>query len=155
MSWSQRLYHLHVAQSAYLKIIFDRDGRLTAAKKRFDVPYPQKLKEDIIDRNWKLLHSAMPAYELQIQKAVNRNDLISVNHRVSAFMESYFDLLFALNEQTHPGEKRLIPLCMAMCPTLPEHFEENIQLLLSHIFNRPELVKEDLDRILTALSKIL
>lgn len=137
------------------KILFDRYGRLTATKKRFDVPYPQKLKEDILDRNWKLLRSAMPAYELQIQKAVNRNDLISVNHRVSAFMESYFDLLFALNEQTHPGEKRLIPLCMAMCPTLPEHFEENIQLLLSHIFNRPELVKEDLDRILTALSKIL
>ena len=137
------------------KIIYDREGRLIAAKARFDIPYPQKLKEDIIDRNWKLLRSAMPAYELQIRKAVNRGDLISINHRVSAFMESYFDLLFALNEKTHPGEKRLIPLCKAMCPLLPEQFEENIQLLLSHLFTEPALVQGDLDRILTALSKIL
>ncbi len=137
------------------KVIYDENGRLTAAKKRFDVPYPEKLRADILDRNWKLLRAAMPAYELQINKAVKRGDLVSVNHRVSAFMESYFDLLFALNGQTHPGEKRLMPLCREMCPRLPERFEENLNALFSHMFTQPEKVSADLDSILTALAKIL
>lgn len=97
----------------------------------------------------------MPAYELQINKAVKRGDLVSVNHRVSAFMESYFDLLFALNEKTHPGEKRLMQLCRESCPVLPEQFEENLTALFRHMFAAPEMVSGDLDRILTALAKIL
>lgn len=137
------------------KVLYDRDGRLSAAKARFDVPYPQKLKADIIDRNWKLLRGSLPAYELQIRKAVARGDLVSVNHRVSAFLESYFDLLFALNEQTHPGEKRLLSLTRSLCPVLPDHFEENINLLLQHLFTQPEQTGEDLDRLLTELAKIL
>lgn len=137
------------------KVIYDRNGRLAAAKARFDIPYPKALKMDIIDRNRKLLHSAMPAYEQQIRKAVLRGDLVSVNHRVSAFLESYFDLLFALNEQTHPGEKRLIALAKEMCPLLPENFEENLKLLFRHLFTEPEKTAADLERILTELAKIL
>ena len=137
------------------KIICDKTGRLTQAKARFDIPYPPQLKKNIIERNRKLLHNTMPAYELQITKAVNRGDLVSINHRVAAFMESYFDILFALNEQTHPGEKRLIALCKENCAILPEQFEENLTLLFSHMFTQPGLVKEDLHRILDALEKIV
>ncbi|MBQ8834875.1 MAG: DUF4037 domain-containing protein [Oscillospiraceae bacterium] len=137
------------------KIVYDENGRLADTKHRFDVPYPAKLREDIISRNWKLLRAAMPAYELQINKAVKRGDLVSINHRVSAFMESYFDLLFALNEQTHPGEKRLLQLCRENCPILPENFEENVHALFSHMFTEPENVSDDLNSILTALAKIV
>lgn len=137
------------------KVICDRNSRLAEAKKRFCVPYPEALRRDIISRNWKLLRSAMPAYELQIRKAVSRGDLVSVNHRVSAFLESYFDLLFALNRKTHPGEKRLVTLCREMCPVLPEAFEENLSHLFHHMFTEPEKTEADLDRILTALAKIL
>lgn len=137
------------------KIIYDENGRLGDMKRRFDVPYPAKLREDIISRNWKLLHSAMPAYEFQITKAVERSDLVSINHRVAGFLESYFDVLFALNEQTHPGEKRLIPLCKKSCPILPSNFEENLNSLFSHMFTDSCKVPEDLERILDALVKIL
>lgn len=137
------------------KIQYDRDGRLTAAKHRFDVPYPRQLKEDILDRNWKLLRSSMPAYELQIRKAAKRGDLVSVNHRISAFLESYFDLLFALNEQTHPGEKRLVQLCRENCELLPADFEENLTSLFSHMFCDREQLQADLERILAELAKIL
>ena len=137
------------------KILYDRSGALAAAKARFDVPYPDALRSEIVSRNWKLLRDSMSAYELQIHKAVIRKDRVSINHRLSAFLESYFDLLFALNRQTHPGEKRLISLCKDSCKILPEHFEENLDILFSHMFTQPYLLKEDLDRILTALAKIL
>ncbi|MBR1972762.1 MAG: DUF4037 domain-containing protein [Oscillospiraceae bacterium] len=137
------------------KILYDKGNRLAAAKQRYDVAYPEALRTDIMDRNWKLLRTAMPAYESQINKAVKRGDLVSINHRVSAFLESYFDLLFALNRQTHPGEKRLMQLCRETCQTLPEQFEENLTALFSHMFRQPEMVARDLDRILDALAKIL
>lgn len=137
------------------KILYDRTGRLDAAKKRFLVPYPEALRQDIITRNWSLLRTAMPAYELQIAKAAKRGDLVSVNHRVSAFMESYFDLLFALNQVTHPGEKRLIQLCRETCSILPANFEENLTALFAHMYTSPNVIADDLDRILTELAKIL
>lgn len=137
------------------KIIYDENGRLAAAKKRFAVPYPQELKRNIIERNRKLLYAAMPAYKTQIEKAVKRNDVVSMNHRTAAFMESYFDIIFALNEQTHPGEKRLIQLCRKNCPVLPEHFEDNLNRLFEDLYVRCDAVADDVNRIIEELEKIL
>lgn len=137
------------------KILYDANGRLKAAKERFSVPYPPELKQNIISRNRMLLRGSMPAYEEQIKKAVKRGDLVSINHRISAFMESYFDLLFALNEQTHPGEKRLIPLSTQRCSILPEAFQENLAKLFTDLYTNPQIISEDLNRILNALEKIL
>lgn len=137
------------------KIVYDGTGRLTAAKERFTVPYPDQLKKNIIENGWRLLRTSMPAYELQIKKAAGRGDLVSVNHRTAALLETYFDVLFALNGKTHPGEKRLIQLCREMCPTLPVRFEENLNDLFTHMFSDPEALTADLDRILSELAKIL
>lgn len=70
-------------------------------------------------------------------------------------MESYFDLVFALNEQTYPGEKRLMQLCRETCAVLSENFEGNLNFLFSHMFAVLENVPSNLDRVLTALAKIL
>lgn len=137
------------------KILYDRGGRLAAAKARFDVPYPPLLRERIIKRNWRLLRGSLAAYERQIAKALGRGDLVSVNHRTAAFLESYFDILFALNEQTHPGEKRLVRLCRERCPLLPERFEENLERLFADLFAGNGRVEEDVRAILGALEKIL
>lgn len=137
------------------KILFDRYGRLAAAKERFNIPYPQQLKQNIIHRNRKLLQGTLPAYSGQIKKAVSRTDLVSINHRVAAFLESYFDILFALNERTHPGEKRLMTLAAETCTLLPDGFEENLNSLFSHLFSQPKLVHQDLTVILQNLEKIL
>lgn len=137
------------------RIIYDGTGRLTAAKKRFDVPYPPQLKENIIRRNWALLRTSLPAYRGQLLKAAKRGDLVSVNHRAAAFLESYFDILFALNEVTHPGEKRLVALCRRDCALLPDHFGENLELLFAHLFDQLQALPDDLDRILDALGQIL
>ncbi len=116
------------------KIVYDENGRLAQAKNRFDVPYPQLLKKNIIENNSKLLYAYMPAYATQIKKAIQREDMVSVNHRTAAFMESYFDIIFAINEQTHPGEKRLVDLAKDKCTILPNRFEENIQKLYCDLF---------------------
>ena len=137
------------------KILYDRDGRLAALKERFDVPYPPLLRERIVGRNHKLLRGSMPAYETQIAKAAKRGDLVSVNHRTAAFLESYFDILFALNGQTHPGEKRLVQLCRKQCRVLPERFEENLDALFSHLFAGDSRVIEDIGRIIDEQEKIL
>lgn len=139
----------------HCKILYDRDGRLADAQHRFSVPYPAQLKKNILERNWKLLRDSMPAYQFQILKAVQRNDQVSINHRTAAFLESYFDILFALNEKTHPGEKRLVELCIETCTLLPDHLSEYLSSLFFHMFTQPELVPEDLERILEALGKIL
>lgn len=136
------------------KIICDKNGRLTRARERFSVPYPPRLKKNILARSWRLLHTAMPAYDGQIAKAVKRGDRVSVNHRTAAFLETYFDLLFALNETTHPGEKRLVRLCRERCRLLPERFEENLDRLFQDMFQAPERVGEDVAAMVSALEAL-
>lgn len=137
------------------KILYDRNGRLAAAKARFDVPYPLHLQENIISHNYRLLHSALPAYRDQISKAVKRRDLVSMNHRVSAFLESYFDILFALNKQTHPGEKRQMQLCKERCELLPANFEENLYALFFDLYGASDRVDRDIANIIEQLQKVL
>ena len=71
------------------------------------------------------------SYYEQIEKAINRKDIVSINHRISAFLASYFDIIFALNEILHPGEKRLVQYAKDNCKILPDNFEENINKLLT------------------------
>ena len=136
------------------KILYDRDGRLAAAKRRFDVPYPQALKAAIVVRNMRLLSDSLPAYDAQIAKAAGRGDLVSVNHRTAAFLEAYFDVLFALNEQTHPGEKRLVQLCLERCTLLPADFEENIRALFAGLSD-PAQITEAASRMVCALKALV
>lgn len=137
------------------KIIYDREKRLTSLQEKYTRSYPQELKKNIIERNMKLLRYAMPAYEIQIAKAVKRNDIVSINHRVTEFMASYFDIIFAQNELTHPGEKRLVELCEKNCSILPQNFRENIDKMYRNLYQYPERVQGDIDNIINELEKVL
>ena len=160
----ERVVVQHQAQNGYTtcmwynllnsKILFDRTGRLAQLQKRYTIPSPQELKKAIVERNRKLLRGAMPAYETQIAKAVGRRDIISVNHRTAEFMASYFDVVFALNEQLHPGEKRLIDLCEKNCKLLPGNFRQNLERLFSNLFTYPNRVAADIDEIVKELEEI-
>ena len=137
------------------KIIYDKNGTLQKMKERFSVPYPEQLRKNIIERNTNLLYAAMPAYSLQIKKACGRNDRVSVVHRTAAFLESYFDVIFALNRLTHPGEKRLIELCKQNCATLPNNFEENLLRLFNDMSDSIDAISDDIDEIVKELKKII
>ena len=116
-------------------IIYDRNGRYTELQKKYDIPYPEKLRRNIISRNMKLLHGCLPSYDKQLSKAMGRDDIVSINHRTAAFLESYFDVIFALNRKTHPGEKKLVNICKKECELLPENFEENLRALFNLMGN--------------------
>ena len=137
------------------KILYDKEKRLTEAKRKYKIPYPEALRNNIITQNMRLLRGSMPAYENQIKKAVERGDLVSINHRVTEFMASYFDIIFALNEMTHPGEKRLVELCKEQCNYLPIDFEKNMTALFQDMFTCPEHIAHDLDRIIVRLEKVI
>jgi hypothetical protein len=54
-----------------------------------------------------------------------------VNHRIAALLASAFDVLFAVNRETHPGEKRLVALALARCPRRPPRLAEDVAALLA------------------------
>ena len=115
------------------KVLFDKTGEFTALQKKYNIPYPDTLRKNIIENNRNLLSGKLPSYDMQIKKAEARGDLVSVHHRTTEFLASYFDIIFALNKLTHPGEKRLVSLCKSSCKILPEKFEENINALLASV----------------------
>ena len=82
----------------------------------------------------KLLSGMLPSFDAQIKKAEKRRDLVSVNHRVTEFLASYFDILFALNEMTHPGEKRMQSICSQECKLLPRNFDINLHRLFDGLY---------------------
>lgn len=113
------------------EIIYDKNNWLSNLKQTIDTDYPEELKQNIIKRNIMLLKDKpFASYYEQIEKAIKRNDVVSINHRTAAFLASYFDIIFAVNELLHPGEKRLIQYAKKNCKILPYNFEENIKKLL-------------------------
>ena len=118
------------------KIVMDKNRKLHNLQEKYRVPYPRKLKENIVSNNLKLLSGMLPSFDKQISKAENRGDLVSVNHRVTEFLASYFDIIFALNEMTHPGEKRMQSICSAECRILPNRFDEKLDELFAGMFRK-------------------
>lgn len=155
----------HIAHNCYTtcmwhnlktcKILYDRNGKLAELQKKYSCAYPKELKENIIKRNMQLLRYGLPSFEGQILKAVKRGDFNSINHRTTEFMASYFDIIFAVNELTHPGEKRLVDLCKKNCNILPENFESNINELFCSLYTALEDIANKLNKIITELEKIL
>jgi len=139
----------------YSKIIFDKDDVFKKIKERFTIPYPQKLKENIIKRNMALLSDSVISYDKQIIKSIHRKDLINLNNRISAFLASYFDVIFAINELPHPGEKRIMEMCLNKCKVLPNGFEKNINGLIQNMDNNELMILEIVNDIIYELKKIL
>lgn len=137
------------------RILYDKSGKLTTMQSQYNVPYPDKLRENIIQQNMRLLSGNLPSYDLQIKKALARKDWVSVNHRTAAFLESYFDIIFALNKLTHPGEKRMVQYAKEQAKILPVNFEENLNCLFQNLFAESDIVLRTLAAITSAVENIV
>jgi len=136
------------------KILYDKNGQFAEIKRELSTTYPDGLKTNIVAKNYPVLRSKMTAsfYE-QIEKAVERNDLFSQNHRTTALLNSYFDIIFAINGQTHPGEKRLVDWAEKTCPILPLNFRENVEEVVKNASSKDVL--KSLDKMLDELDVVL
>jgi predicted nucleotidyltransferase len=118
------------ANVAHSKILFDRNGWFESLQKKADIEYPKELKTNIWAKNFPILATNHSSYVAQIQKALKRKDTISINHRLTEYLASYFDILLAINEQVHPGEKRLQTWINTHCKKIPDHFNSHLNYIL-------------------------
>ena len=103
-------------------------------------------------KNYQIFRRIFSSYYNQIAKALMRNDLVSINHRLAAFLASYFDILFAINEMPHPGEKKLMDIVDNKCSIKPENFKENLNNLFTQgndkILKNLNIIVDNLDVVL-------
>lgn len=137
------------------RILYDRSGKLASLQSRYQIPYPEELRDNIIHKNLRLLTGNLPSYDSQIKKAVTRGDMVSVNHRTAAFLESYFDIIFAWNRLTHPGEKRMVQYAKEQAEVLPDDFEENLGCLFQNLFTDSDVALKTIAAMISALQDII
>ncbi len=137
------------------QILYDKNSKLQNLQSKYRITYPEKLKDNIIHKNLRLLTGNLPSYDTQIKKAITRNDMVSINHRTAAFLESYFDIIFALNKLTHPGEKRIVQYLVENAKILPDNFETNLEKLFQNLFVDSKKALQTLEEMLTNLKNII
>jgi hypothetical protein len=116
--------------------LFDHTGWFAALQWSAQVRYPAGLRRAIVAKNYPLLRRNQSSYLHQVELAVKRKDPVSVNHRVTALLASYFDVLFAVNELPHPGEKRLLRHA-AQCAHQPQDMVPHVLAMVEAVA-RPE-----------------
>lgn len=135
--------------------LYDPNGWFAALQSAARQPYPERLRHNIVAFNYPVLRSVIPAYTTQLQKAVKRNDLVSVNHRLAALLASYFDVIFAVNRLTHPGEKRLLAQALSRCTSLPAHMAMDVENTLRAAAAPDVLLMTQITRLLDHLDEWL
>jgi hypothetical protein len=135
--------------------LFDRRGWFAALQARARGPYPEPLRAAVVARNQPLLRSKRSSYLEQLARAAARGDATAVNHRKAAFLASTFDLVFAVNRATHPGEKRLLAHVAACCPRRPAGFAALVEALLAAPASSGPGVAEAADALGAAVDRLL
>ena len=136
-------------------ILYDKNGDLNKLQDKYKVSYPYELKQNIIKKNYPLLKLQMPSYYYQIEKALKRDDFISVNHRVAAFFASYFDILFAVNEMAHPGEKKILKIMKDNNYRVPIDMERNVNNILKYATSNDSDLLLEIDELIGNLDTLL
>ena len=115
------------------KILYESNDSFRNFQKELNKDYPKKLKDNIIEKNYNVMYAKKSAsfYE-QLENAIKRNDIVSINHRTTAILASYFDILFAINEELHVGEKKLISYAKKLCSKLPDNFDKDIEDIINN-----------------------
>ena len=160
-----RVLDAHVASMGYTtcfcrtiqqsRVLYDPRGWLAALQARTAQPYPEALRRNIVAYNQPLLRAMMTSYLYQIERAVARDDAVSVNHRVAGLLASYFDIVFAVNRVLHPGEKRLLVLAQRECQLLPADMATDVLAVLAAAGTLDAALLDQLNRLIDRLDDML
>jgi hypothetical protein len=129
--------------------LYDPEDWYAALQQTARQPYPPELQRAIMARNLPILCGNISSYRRQIEVAMERGDLVAVNHRITGFLASYWDILFAINGTPHPGEKRLMHYASRLCAKLPTNWKESAAALLqSPALSHLDLLVDGLEELL-------
>jgi nucleotidyltransferase-like protein len=137
------------------RVLFDRTGWLTRLQEQARVPYPEPLRRAIVEKNHPVLRRKLASYLEQIELALRRADLVSVQHRVTAVLASYFDILFAVNRVPNPGEKRLLAHARRICPKRPPELEAQMEAVIRSVGLPAQDLLPNLHALLDGLDALL
>ena len=136
-------------------VLYDKSGWLHMLKEKSAVPFPEALRRAIIAKNHPVLRRVIPSYLHQIEKAIRRSDLVSINHRVAALLASYFDVLFALNRIPNPGEKRLLKTASEFCTRVPGEMVSQVEAVLRAGCSADQSLVVRIEELLDGLDQLL
>lgn len=136
------------------KVLYEEDKIITEIRERLSQNDFSKMFESVVIKNAMLLSDYMPSLHYQIEKAVKRNDRLSVNHRIAAYMDILFDILFAINSKTHPGEKRLLEYALKL-ELLPNNFRLDINQIIDNQNRNNVIMLEHLSSLTDAVYQLL
>jgi len=89
------------------------------------------------------------------REAIRRNDSVSVNHRLTELLASYFDVVFAVNRVLHPGEKRLLELVPEHCAKTPANMQAQVERVLRASASGQQVLIATIDDLMNGLDRLL
>jgi hypothetical protein len=135
--------------------LYDPNGWFQALQQAANQTYPEGLRRAIIAKNHPILGRNISSYVAQLERAVARRDLVSINHRVTALLASYFDILFAVNRMPHPGEKRLIEILLSQGAKVPAGTYEQVSALIRNVARGDKAIVESAEVLIQGLDDLL
>ena len=105
------------------QVLYDATGEVTALRARLHAAYPDPTRVRLLREQPKVMR-----YYLELLRiSQRRDDLLYVQHMCYSIQMIYFNLLFALNRQYHPGGKRLLAhaqRCAVQPPALAKRWND-------------------------------
>ena len=137
------------------RMLFDRHDWFSTLQGKCKAPFPEKLRNAIIAKNHPVLRNVIPSYFVQIKKAIEREDLISVNHRLTALLASYFEVIYAVNRVLNPGEKKILPFVEKNCRKFPQNMRQQVARSIEKSAKIDRNLLQELDMLIDGLDDLL
>jgi len=151
VGYSTCLWHNVLTSQA----LYDPNGWFQTLQQAANQTYPEGLRRAIIAKNHPILGRNVSSYVAQLERAVARRDLVSINHRAAALLASYFDILFAVNRMPHPGEKRLIEILLSQGAKVPTGMCEQVSALTRNVARGDQAIVESAEALIEGLDDLL
>ena len=135
--------------------LFDRSGWFAQLQKRADQPYPPELRRAIIAKNYPLLRQNQSSYLHQIELAVQRNDPVSVNHRVACSAGELLRCALCGQRVAAPRREKVAAACRKQCTKCPAEMERQVTELLASLSKPDDRTVRTVNALMDGMDELL